>query len=114
MTLALADLTFRFVETPFRTLGFRGVATSLRRGVSGLTLRGKRGLGAVLAALAVVTAVIVVTAPDQSETARMLAANEAAADATPTPAPSAGATTPGRALRFGDDDGRSPRGPRRR
>ena len=95
VTLALADLTFRFVETPFRTLGFRGVATSLRRGVSGLTLRGKRGLGAVLAALAVVTAVIVVTAPDQSETARMLAANEAAADATPTPAPSAGATTPG-------------------
>jgi len=92
VTLALADLTFRFVETPFRTLGFRGVASSLRRGVSGLTLRGKRGLGAVVAVLAVVTAVIVVTAPDQSETARMLAENEAAADATPTPAASAGAT----------------------
>src|SRR6478735_3534315 len=92
VTLALADLTFRFVETPFRTLGFRGVSSRLRRGVSGLTLRGKRGLGAVVAVLAVVTAVIVVTAPDQSETARMLAENEAAADATPTPAASAGAT----------------------
>ena len=30
VTLALADLTYRFVETPFRSLGFRGVATSLR------------------------------------------------------------------------------------
>src|SRR6476661_4698547 len=88
VTLALADLTFRFVETPFRTLGFRGVASSLRRGVSGLTLRGKRGLGAVVAVLAVVTAVIVVTAPHQSETARMLAENEAAADATPAPSAS--------------------------
>jgi peptidoglycan/LPS O-acetylase OafA/YrhL len=81
VTLALADLTFRFVETPFRTLGFRGVATRLRGRVSGLTRRTKQVVGAGVAALAVVTAVIVLTAPDESETARMLAANEAAADA---------------------------------
>ncbi|WP_330474057.1 acyltransferase family protein [Terrabacter sp. C0L_2] len=97
VTLALADLTFRFVETPFRTLGFRGVASRLRTGLSGLTLRGKRGLAGAVTALAVVTAVIVLTAPDQSETARMLAENEAAADAAGAAAlatPSAGASSP--------------------
>ncbi|GAA2476730.1 acyltransferase family protein [Terrabacter carboxydivorans] len=96
VTLALADLTFRFVETPFRTLGFRGVATALRRGLSILTLRGRRGLAAVVTVLAVGTTVIVLTAPDQSETARLLAANEAAADASATAAPTA-AATPGSA-----------------
>ena len=92
VTLALADLTFRFVETPFRVLGFRGVATSLRGRVSRLTRRTKQGVGAAVAALAVVTAVIVLTAPDQSETARMLAANEASADALASQTPSAAAT----------------------
>lgn len=93
VTLALADLTFRLVETPFRTLGFRGVASRLRGRVSGLTRRTKQVVGAGVAALAVVTAVIVLTAPDQSETARMLAANEAAADAMSSQSPSR--ATPG-------------------
>jgi peptidoglycan/LPS O-acetylase OafA/YrhL len=79
VTLALADLTFRFVETPFRTLGFRGVVTSLRGRVSALTRRAKQVAAGAVAALAVVTAVIVLTAPDQSLTARMLAENEASA-----------------------------------
>ncbi|KRB48229.1 acyltransferase family protein [Terrabacter sp. Root181] len=95
VTLALADLSFRFVETPFRSLGFRGVATSLRGRVSGLTRRTKQVVGAAVATLAVVTAIIVLTAPDQSETARMLAANEAAADAMATHSPVATAATQG-------------------
>lgn len=81
VTLALADLTFRFVETPFRTLGFRGVVTAVRERVSALTPRAKQVAGGAVAALAVVTAVIVLTAPDQSVTARMLAENEASARA---------------------------------
>ncbi|GAA2035891.1 peptidoglycan O-acetyltransferase OatA [Terrabacter terrae] len=80
VTVALADLSFRFVETPFRTLGFRGVAVALGRGVSELTLRGRRVVATVVAVLAVATGVIVLTAPDQSQTAQMLAQNEAAAD----------------------------------
>ena len=107
VTLALADLTFRFVETPFRTLGFRGVFVSLRLRAAALTRRAKQVAAGALAALAVVTAVIVLTAPDQSETARMLAENEAAAarDDTvtdrsvapsPNPGPEAGSTTSGR------------------
>jgi len=81
VTLALADLTFRFVETPFRTLGFRGVARRVGGLLTGLTTRGRRIVAGVAAVLVVGTTVVVVTAPDMTETARMLAANEAAADA---------------------------------
>ncbi|WP_242652776.1 acyltransferase family protein [Intrasporangium flavum] len=97
VTLALADLTFRFVETPFRTLGFRGVARRVGGLLTGLTTRGRRIVAGVAAVLVVGTTVVVVTAPDMTETARMLAANEAAADASaPTPKASgpATATTP--------------------
>jgi peptidoglycan/LPS O-acetylase OafA/YrhL len=97
VTLALADLTFRFVETPFRTLGFRGVVTSVRSRLSALTRRAKQVAGSAVAALAVATAVIVVTAPDQSVTARMLAENEASARAdsmTDSPAGHSGRSGP--------------------
>ena len=100
VTVALADLTFRFVETPFRTLGFRGVAVALGRGVSELTLRGRRVVAAVVAVLALATGVIVLTAPDQSQTAQMLAQNEASADqqappsGAPSTAPSGAPSTP--------------------
>jgi len=100
VTVALADLTFRFVETPFRTHGFRGVAVALGRGVSELTLRGRRVVAAVVAVLALATGVIVLTAPDQSQTAQMLAQNEASADqqappsGAPSTAPSGAPSTP--------------------
>ncbi|GAB3876493.1 acyltransferase family protein [Terrabacter terrigena] len=92
VTLALADLTYRFVEAPFRTLGFRGVVSSLRARATSLTPRGKQLVAGVVAGVVVVTAVIVVTAPDMSETARLLAQNEAAAQSDD---PGVGAPTPG-------------------
>jgi peptidoglycan/LPS O-acetylase OafA/YrhL len=93
VTLALADLTFRFVETPFRTFGFRGVARRVGCALHPLTPRGRRVLAATVTALAAATTVIVLTAPDQSETARMLAANEAEAAAAETSAsPTLGAS----------------------
>ncbi|EWT00141.1 acyltransferase [Intrasporangium oryzae NRRL B-24470] len=90
VTVALADLTYRAVETPFRRHGFGGVARHVGRTVIGWSRRSRQVLAAGLATLAVVTTVIVLTAPDQSETARMLEANEAAAEAgaaAPTLAP---------------------------
>jgi hypothetical protein len=85
VTLALADLTFRFVETPFRTLGFLGVGRRIGGLLTGLTARGRRVVAGVATVLLIGTAVVVATAPDMTETARMLAANEAAADeAAPT------------------------------
>ncbi|GAA2150078.1 peptidoglycan/LPS O-acetylase OafA/YrhL [Humibacillus xanthopallidus] len=94
VTLALADLTYRFVEGPFRTLGFRGVGARLRDQTAALSVPTRRGLAAFVTVVAVVVTGIVVTAPAQSETARMLAANEAAAEADePSPAPSGAAAT---------------------
>jgi peptidoglycan/LPS O-acetylase OafA/YrhL len=94
VTLALADLTYRFVESPFRTLGFRGVAVGLRSRATSLTRRGKQVVAGAVAGVAVVTAVVVVTAPDMSETARMLAANEAAAGSDASDAASGSRATP--------------------
>jgi peptidoglycan/LPS O-acetylase OafA/YrhL len=94
VTLALADLTYRFVESPFRTLGFRAVGRRAIERASGLSVRSRRAVAALVTVVALVTAGIVVTAPDQTETARMLAANEVAADADePSAAPSAGSAS---------------------
>ena len=81
VTLALADLTYRFVEGPFRTLGFQGVWRRVRSRVTALSLPTRRVVAAFVTVVAIVVAGIVVTAPDESETARMLATNEAAAAA---------------------------------
>jgi hypothetical protein len=90
VTLALADLTYRFVEGPFRTLGFRAVGARMRDQVARLSVPTRRGVAALVTVVALVVAGIVVTAPDQSETARMLAANEAAAEADEPTAPTPG------------------------
>jgi hypothetical protein len=94
VTLALADLTYRFVEGPFRTLGFRGVAALMRHRAAALSVPTRRGVAALVVVAAALVTGIVVTAPAQSETARMLAANEAAAEADePSPLPSGAAAT---------------------
>jgi peptidoglycan/LPS O-acetylase OafA/YrhL len=80
VTLALADLTFRLVESPFRARGFKGVTAMVHGRIRVLGRRSKQGLAAGFAVLVVTTVVVLATAPDMSETARMLAANEAAAE----------------------------------
>ncbi len=95
VTLALADLTHRAVETPFRRHGFGGVLRMTGVFVLSWSRRTRQAVaGTALTAMLVLTTVVL-TAPDQSETARMLQANEAAAlaqDAAGTP-PAAAPTT---------------------
>ncbi len=100
VTLALSDLTHRFVETPFRRDGFRAVGRRLLAGLTTTSRRTRQVLSASVAVLAVVVAVTIATAPDQSETARMLEANEAAAASgavltTPTATGATGTPQPG-------------------
>lgn len=94
VTLALADLTHRFVEIPFRQLGFRGVG----RRVGDALLRSPRRTRQVVATsattAAVALAVIVATAPDQSETARVLEANAARAARSQATTPPANHVSP--------------------
>ncbi len=89
VTVALADLSYRLLETPVRRYGFGGAA---RRAVGAVGGPGGRSLrlaatGVALASL--VTAAVVVTAPDRSSTQRILEENAAAArqgaSASPSP-----------------------------
>ncbi|HEY9493923.1 MAG TPA: acyltransferase family protein [Intrasporangium sp.] len=91
VTLALADLTHRGVETPFRRHGFGGVLRMTGAFLLSWSRRTRQAVaGTALTAMLVLT-IVVLTAPDQSETARMLRANEAAAAAL---ARGAGETSP--------------------
>ncbi len=97
VTVALADLTYRFVETPFRRRGFTGVARRVFDRTVSWSVGTRRAIVATVTATGLVMAVIVVTAPDQSETARMLEANAAAAASgamTVRPSAGAGSSTP--------------------
>jgi peptidoglycan/LPS O-acetylase OafA/YrhL len=93
VTVALADLTHRFVETPFRRLGFRGVGRLVVDRTVRWSVGMRRAFVAATTIVGVVMAVVVVTAPSQSETARMLEANAARAAAGSVDAPAPTSTT---------------------
>ena len=82
VTLALADLSFRFVETPVRRLGFREAGRRVLRTFTLLrSVRARRiVLGGVVAS-ALVLGIVMVTAPDTSTTQRTIEDNQARAAA---------------------------------
>lgn len=82
VTLALADLSFRFVETPVRRLGFRETGRRILRSFALLrSVRARRiVLGGVVAS-ALVLGIVMVTAPDTSTTQRTIEDNQARAAA---------------------------------
>ncbi|MGN6754202.1 MAG: acyltransferase family protein [Intrasporangium sp.] len=89
VTVALADLTFRLVETPFRQRGFKGVAGRVFDRTVSWSVGARRAIVATVTAAGLVMAVVILTAPEQSETARMLEANAARAQVgAPPSAPS--------------------------
>jgi peptidoglycan/LPS O-acetylase OafA/YrhL len=87
VTIALADLTYRWVETPFRRHGFRGVARRIGEALLHSPRRARQVVAATTATAAVALTVILITAPEQSETARILEANAARAARSQGPAP---------------------------
>ncbi len=95
VTLAVADLSYRFVELPVRRRGFGGTAREALRRLRALGTRGARIIWGVVAVVTVATLVVLLTAPDRTSTEQLIRANEAALtgqDAAPSPAPS---TAPG-------------------
>ncbi|OFE16865.1 lipopolysaccharide modification acyltransferase [Humibacillus sp. DSM 29435] len=92
VTLALADLTYRFVETPFRRDGFTAVGSRVLVTVGRCSRRVRQVVAATVAVTAMLTIVVLVTAPDQSQTALLLEQNEAgaAAGSLGSPAPGSG------------------------
>ncbi|KRE61750.1 lipopolysaccharide modification acyltransferase [Nostocoides sp. Soil756] len=98
VTLAAADLSYRFVETPVRRLGVRGAFAALTRRLRAVGTRRARVAWAVVATVAVAVPVVLLTAPDRTSTEESLVALEAAlsrqaASPEPTPAATAGPRT---------------------
>ena len=75
LTLALAEASHRFVETPIRQGGFRAASIGLRSTLDALTPRGLRAVTATAVVLTVAYAAILATAPLRTSTETMLAAN---------------------------------------
>ena len=89
VTLALADLTLRFVEMPVRRLGFRGALAAARGALVG-SARRTRQITAGLAAVAVLALVVVLTtAPETTKTQQTIEQNQAAASGPRDSEPSA-------------------------
>jgi peptidoglycan/LPS O-acetylase OafA/YrhL len=78
VTLALADLSHRFVETPVRRLGFAGAGGALAARLRTLGTPRARVLCGVATALVVALVAVVLTAPERTSTEELLRANEAA------------------------------------
>ncbi len=92
VTLALADLSFRFVETPVRRKGFRATARRIGESLRMRSLRGRRVAAGSALALTVTLAVVLATAPETSRTQQMIEDNASLiADRSRTPAPGASA-----------------------
>ena len=82
VTLALADLSYRFVETPVRRLGFRESGRRVLGAFAHLrSVRVRRVVGGAAVAAALVLTVVLVTAPDRTSTQRTIEANQAKAAA---------------------------------
>ncbi|MFN8096991.1 MAG: acyltransferase family protein [Dermatophilaceae bacterium] len=81
VTLALADLSLRFVEMPVRRLGWRGAFRRLLRLPSLGRFTPLQWLAGIIALVVLVIGGIVLTAPESTSTQRRIDANAAAASA---------------------------------
>ena len=81
VTLALADLSFRFVETPVRRLGFGGALRAAGRTLLRVPPRGRQAAAATVALSGLVLAAVLLTAPEKTSTQATLEDNAAQASA---------------------------------
>ena len=81
VTLALADLSFRFVETPVRRLGFGGAMRAAGRTLLRVPPRGRQAAAATVALAGLMLAAVLLTAPEKTSTQATLEDNAAQASA---------------------------------
>jgi len=92
VTVALADLSYRFVEAPIRVWGFRECGRMVWGAVRFSASWVPRVAVAASVLLVATSLVVVATAPTRSDTEQLIADNAAAAAAAPAPAPAPSAT----------------------
>ena len=94
VTLAVADLSFRFVETPVRRRGFREIGRRIGTVLRMRSPRSRQVVAGASAAVAAVLALVMVTAPDTTRTQQTIAENEDRATSPRASSPtSSGATS---------------------
>ena len=114
VTFVVADLSYRFVETPVRRHGFAGSARRATARLRRLGTRGARVVWSVALVLATALVAVLLTAPDRTSTEELIAANEAelvAAAPSPTASASSAPTTTGTTT--GTAKAKTPAAPRR-
>jgi peptidoglycan/LPS O-acetylase OafA/YrhL len=96
VTLVIADLSYRFVETPVRRHGFAGSARVATARLRRWGTRSARIIWSVVLVLVVALVAVLLTAPDRTSTEELISANEAElVGAAPAPTGSApAASTP--------------------
>ena len=92
VTVAVADLSYRFIESPVRRRGFRGTARHALHSIRYAGTRTARIVWATVAVLAVALTAVLLTAPTRTRVEQLLDANAAAARVAPTAAASARAS----------------------
>lgn len=95
VTVAVADLSYRFIETPVRRRGFRGTARHALHTIRYAGTRTARVVWASIAVLAVALTAVLLTAPTRTRVEQILDANAAAARVGPSAAASGGTTGSG-------------------
>ncbi|MGL4745659.1 MAG: acyltransferase family protein [Dermatophilaceae bacterium] len=86
ITLAAADLSYRFVEIPIRRFGFADVAARSAHRLRTLGITGARSVVATTVGLALGVVAVLATAPDRSSTEKLISAQQSRLLTTPEPA----------------------------
>ena len=102
VTFVIADLSYRFVETPVRRYGFAGTARVATARLRRIGPRAARVIWSVALVLAVALVAVLLTAPERTSTEELIAANERELSSAQSPDPAASAAA------------RAPRAPRTR
>ncbi len=93
VTFVIADLSYRFIETPVRRHGFAGSARVATARLRRWGTRSARIVWSVVLVLVVALVAVLLTAPDRTSTEELISANEAElVGAAPSPAASTRAT----------------------
>ena len=90
VTFVIADLSYRFVETPVRRHGFAGSARVATARLRRWGTRSARVVWSVVLVLVVALVAVLLTAPDRTSTEELISANEAELVG-PSPSPAASA-----------------------
>ncbi|HPB71610.1 MAG TPA: acyltransferase family protein [Phycicoccus sp.] len=93
LTLVVAAASYRYVEVPIRRFGFAATARRVRSTLAAFTPRGLRLAGASTLVASIAYAAVLVTAPADTSTARLLSANAAAAAPLPDASPASASPT---------------------